>query len=222
MFATRVKFAALMRLTAIGLTAAISVPFNPDLSAAQSPAKQRDDRQEVGLDRLRPQQTEKRQPRTDQYGDPLPPGALTRIGTVRFWQAGNPLAVVFSPDSKTLATTSAGGIRIGDAATGKELHRFLDSHLSFFDVAFTPDGNTVVAKEDKAVIYLCDLTPGCNRQPLPGRSIRTPVGSPLFSPDGKTLAVSSNSDRKIHLLDLPTGKGIRQFPFGHTGNANSV
>src|SRR5262245_40260293 len=60
-------------------------------------------------------------PRTDLYGDPLPPGAIARMGTVelRHPVSGGP-TVVCSPDGKYLAS---GGItsttRVWNLATGK-------------------------------------------------------------------------------------------------------
>ena len=63
--------------------------------------------------------------KVDAFGDPLPPGAIARLGTVRWRHADGASFVAFLPDGKTLL--SAGGdatVRIWDVATGKELRRF--------------------------------------------------------------------------------------------------
>src|SRR5215510_1053085 len=64
-------------------------------------------------------------PHTDLYGDPLPTGALVRLGTIRFRHDGRMLAVAYAADGKSLVTASEDKtVRRWDAVTGKELKRF--------------------------------------------------------------------------------------------------
>src|SRR5207302_5571684 len=64
-------------------------------------------------------------PRTDRYGDPLPPMALARMGTVRFRHGGKVELMVLSPNGRTLAAASRDEtVRLWDVATGKEVRRF--------------------------------------------------------------------------------------------------
>src|SRR5262245_26195853 len=86
-------------------------------------------------------------PRTDAHGDPLPPGAGARLGTVRFRHPGN-RAVAFSPDVKTLASVSEQrpcALRFWDPATGKLLGEIRAGDATFRACAFTPGGKQVVA-----------------------------------------------------------------------------
>src|SRR5262249_10882735 len=61
----------------------------------------------------------------DRYGDPLPAGALARLGTTR-WRHGAPITfVAFGPEGQTLITAGQDNtIRLWDLATGKEIRRF--------------------------------------------------------------------------------------------------
>src|SRR5262245_16615656 len=64
----------------------------------------------------------KEQPTADLHGDPLPPGALVRLGTIRFRYAAT--SVAYSPDGKLLAAAGADNhIRLFDPATGREIRR---------------------------------------------------------------------------------------------------
>src|SRR5205823_2910941 len=59
----------------------------------------------------------KRQIRTDRYGDPLPPGAIARMGTVRFHHGSFLRNLAYSREGKTLVGSSDGEVCVWEAAT---------------------------------------------------------------------------------------------------------
>src|SRR5947209_931532 len=89
--------------------------------------------------------------RTDAQGDPLPDGALARLGTLRFRE---PLVVecaALSGDGKTVAVASRSAeIRVLEAATGKELRR-LRAKGGVKTLVLSPDGGTLAAAGDSSL-----------------------------------------------------------------------
>jgi WD40 repeat protein len=130
-------------------------------------------------------------PRIDCYGDPLPPGALARMGSIRlrhFWAD-----MVFSADGKTLNSCAGdGAIRRWSLATGKQVwHKQLwrpkegESWWSSWRKAFSSDGKLLAAIEGD-VVSLYDTATGKEQGRL---SVGPAWGLPSISPDGKILAV---------------------------------
>jgi hypothetical protein len=63
------------------------------------------------LSKLKQEQpAQKPRSRTDRHGDPLPDGALARLGTLRWRAAGEVEALAYSPDGKTIVAASREGV----------------------------------------------------------------------------------------------------------------
>jgi RNA polymerase sigma factor (sigma-70 family) len=56
--------------------------------------------------------------RRDRYGDPLPTGAVTRLGTLRFRVPGEIDTLALSPDGRGLMVSANSGLLLLDASTG--------------------------------------------------------------------------------------------------------
>ncbi|HVS37006.1 MAG TPA: hypothetical protein VMS17_15705 [Gemmataceae bacterium] len=152
-------------------------------------------------------------PRTDSHGDPLPAGALVRLGTVRWRACADFLA--FLPDGKTLLTGeynygSGSLVRFWDTATGKENASF---HVpgAMEPCALSPDGKMLAmqAIHDTNIIRLVSVPGGKEFRRIEAKGELglqadvTPLG---FSPDGKMLVGYDGAS--IRLFDVETGKDI--------------
>src|SRR5437764_11521959 len=62
---------------------------------------------------------------TDSFGDPLPPGAVARLGTVRFRHGNGVFLIAFSADGKKIVFGGSdavdNAVRMVETSTGKEL-----------------------------------------------------------------------------------------------------
>jgi WD40 repeat protein len=149
-------------------------------------------------------------PQRDLFGDPLPAGALARLGTVRFRQGNFVYGVLLSPDGKTVV--SYGGnqvITFWDAATGRVVRRLPNGARV---AAFTPDGRTLISFGDYEIRFW-DVATGAVR-----RSEALGLWLPCLavSPDGKHLAAGCTAERntdsaRIKVWDIATDRVVHTF-----------
>jgi RNA polymerase sigma factor (sigma-70 family) len=154
-------------------------------------------------------------PRLDAYGDPLPDGAIRRLGTLRFRQGGGQInRLLLSRDGKTLVSKCFYGdptIRVWEFPAGKLAHSFPGHYAENRAVAITPDGKTLAVGRG-AMIYFYDLNSGQET-----RQLKCPPGETeglAFSADGKLLA-SGHDGQTVLLWDVASGKELAKLPAKH-------
>jgi RNA polymerase sigma factor (sigma-70 family) len=137
---------------------------------------------------------------TDRYGDPLPPGAVARLGSLRLYHGDQVHHVTLSPDGQWVVSTASDGNRLWDAATGRE--RPLPPEVRQAAVFATRDKLLAVEKRNLD-LQLWDVAAGKTVGGLlPAAKVgQLPVTihfgwhdtlTPLaLSPDGRTLVVSN-------------------------------
>jgi WD40 repeat protein len=161
----------------------------------------------------------------DAAGDPLPAGAVARLGTARFRHPAPVTFAGYSGDGSLLVTATADSVHVWTARTGKEAHRLeikAGARRSPFGpgplVLLSGDGKTLVAgitDGECSVIdvasgkTLRDFHVGLSNQNRFGDG-RAPQGQ--LSHDGRHLLIVKNDPNGVGRLavwDTTTGKPLR-------------
>jgi WD40 repeat protein len=154
----------------------------------------------------------------DLYGDLLPPGAVARLGTVRFRHDSTIVFAAFVPGGKQVVSVSDDGVLfVWEFPSGKELRRLdrLGGGAFLTAATLSPDGKHLTVFGGDGFLRIWDWANGkeigkvaqvgAGPKPLPGNLQAT--GEPVYSPDGKTLLVFGGS-RLLQLVDLQAAKEI--------------
>lgn len=161
----------------------------------------------------------------DRPGDPLPPGAVARLGTVRFRGDGWVRTMCYAPDGKTLASSGSRTIYLWDAVTGKRQRQFVGDKYWVHCLAFAPDGKYLASGGNDNLIRLWDPAAGKEVRQFHGhhndpKTTVSGINTLAFSPDGKTL-VSAGRDQTVRLWDVASGKELRRYK-GHSSEVCSL
>jgi WD40 repeat protein len=151
--------------------------------------------------------TEKLPSRTDLYGDPLPPGAIARLGTMRLRHEQGWFGTAFLDGGKILATGSPSGLRFWDTASG----RLLTEIKGDFDSPLVPsaDDKWLALRENEA-LSIREVPSGRLIRRWQPAAAKPGFGTPkLFSTDRKVLV--EGGYEALRLWDTATGKEIRHF-----------
>jgi WD40 repeat protein len=90
---------------------------------------------------------------TDLHGDPLPDGAVTRLGTLRFRAPAEIVGLAYAPDGKTIAVSSYAGLFLFDAASGKRIRRLDPDSAQVINntAVFSPDSKRLALRAQAIV-----------------------------------------------------------------------
>ena len=131
-----------------------------------------------------------------------------------------PDLIKLSPDGRTAAFHIAGmylgglGVGLIDVASGRTFLTNAPARWRVVDLAFSPDGQSLVMAGFDSNIHVWRLQP----DPLAGHTKET--WTLAFSPDGKTLA-SSSDDGTVELWEMPAGRKLATLK-GHESLVTNV
>ena len=186
---------------------------------------------QVTAPRKTPQQAEKVRTAVDLFGDPLPEGALARLGTVRFEAGTVFMQTAFSPDGKKLASIGRDRhfhttLTVWDAESGRPMREPLKGRYDPLDVSlescvWLANGRGFAVAKISTIDYIAweftdreVLPPKAQAPNLMNRSSRGTFLTSAISPKGQFLAGGEQAgvelnEGKLEVWDLVPNAPVR-------------
>ena len=159
----------------------------------------------------------------DPFDDPLPPGAVARLGTTRFRDQGTMIFATISPDKKLLATSSGHSFIVWEAATGRPIQigkppkpwivqtAGPESYEWLYCLSFSPDGESLALsvldyKAQQHQVRIYDVRSGKLRQTIAVGPRH--VDKLAYSRDGKWLFTILHDDF-LRVWDVKSGEPVK-------------
>jgi WD40 repeat protein len=147
-------------------------------------------------------------PKLDRYGDPLPAGALARLGTIRLREPMGCQCVALSADGALVVSSGHHWVRVWETSTGKKLREFPHDAQA---IALSPDKKSVAVAGFDGGLRLWDWTDDKVRFVVKGKPMsdgRPPpqINAIVFSPTGTWMA--SGAQGELIVRDAARGEEL--------------
>jgi RNA polymerase sigma factor (sigma-70 family) len=188
---SRLKAVAALFLLVAGLIAAAGVlaPSKPDTAAPPDP----------------PGPAGAPEARVDGDGEPLPQGAVLRLGSLRLRHGWVLRSVAFTPDGKLLFSAGWDSvIRAWDPATGQQVREVRAPEDGVDAIAVSADGKLLAGAGMTGDVLLWDAATGRELRRLEGH--RRQVHGVAFAPKGDRLVAGGEAAARV--WDVATGKTL--------------
>jgi WD40 repeat protein len=158
--------------------------------------------------------------RKDLAGDPLPKGALARMGSLRLRSDITLACAAFAPDGKALVTAGQSNrLTFWDQGTGKPARTLSVGSSNVYSLAFSRDGKVLALGCDNGMARLIDPDTGTEKRALVDPLNRASAVNLALSPDGKVAVMIHGHGKQLVFWDA--GRGELKLRIRHTNHDSS-